>query len=215
MKICTSKKIIREACISSLGQALAAEARGADRLELCAYLAFGGLTPSIDLIKAVVAAVTIPVRVMIRPRNGDFFYREDELRHMENGIELCKNLGVEGVVFGVLNSDSTLNTEAITQLVKVAKPLKVVIHKAIDETPDILEALSELLTMKGIDTILTSGGKLNAFDGVETLKIMLKHAESKIEIMPAGKITQFNLTELDHLLGAKAYHGKLIVGELI
>ena len=209
-----SKKNIREACVESVEQAVKAEQKGADRLELCAYLAFDGLTPAPDLIKAVLKEVSIPVRVVIRPRSGDFCYNEDELKHMKNCIKQCKDLGVEGVVFGVLNESGTLNLEALEQLIKVTKPLKTVIHKAIDETPDLEHALNELLNLKGVDTVLTSGGKSNAFDGSENLIRMMQIAEHSLEIMPAGKITQFNLTELDHILGASAYHGKLIVGEL-
>lgn len=209
-----SVNYIKEACVETLEQAVKAEAKGADRLELCAYLTFGGLTPSTDLIKAVMAAVGIPVRVMIRPRNGDFFYNEDELDHMKTCINLCKALRVEGVVFGVLNPDSTLNINAIKKLTEIAQPLKVIIHKAIDETVNPIESLKELLDIEGIDTVLTSGGKSNAFDGAETLKTMVELAEAKLTVMPAGKISQFNLTELDQLIGAKAYHGKLIVGEL-
>ena len=209
-----SKTYIREACVESLEQAIKAEQKGADRLELCAYLAFDGLTPAPDLIKAVVGAVHIPVRVMIRPRSGGFCYNEEELEHMERCIGFCKDLGVEGVVFGALNESGTLNLEALEQLIQVSKPLKVVIHKAIDETPDLAHSLNELLNLKGVDTVLTSGGKSNAFDGSENLLKMMRIAGDSLEIMPAGKITQFNLTELDHILGASAYHGKLIVGEL-
>ena len=209
-----SKKYIKEACVETLEQAVIAEKKGADRLELCAYLAFDGLTPAPDLVKAVLNAVNIPVRVMIRPRNGNFVYNEDELEHMKNCIKEFKNLGVEGVVFGVLDEKSALNIEAIEMLTEAAKPLKVVIHKAIDATPDLKEALRKLLKIKGIDTILTSGGKDNAFDGESNLLQLMRIADDKLEIMPAGKITQFNLTELDHILGAKAYHGRLIVGEL-
>ncbi|RXG11681.1 copper homeostasis protein CutC [Leeuwenhoekiella aestuarii] len=209
-----STPYLKEACVETLDQALAAEAKGADRLELCAYLAFDGLTPAPDLIKKVIEQVNIPVRVMIRPRNGDFKYNEDELNHMQSGIDLCKKLGVEGVVFGALTQDNELNLEAIEELTKAAKPLKVVIHKAIDATPQPLEALEQLLEINGIDTVLTSGGRSNAFDGTETLKAMLKRAGDKLEIMPAGKITQFNLQELHAQLGAKFYHGSRIVGEL-
>ena len=209
-----SQKYIKEACVETLEQAVIAEKKGADRLELCAYVAFDGLTPAPDLIKAVLNAVSIPVRVMIRPRNGNFCYNEDELEHMENCIKHCKKVGVEGVVFGVLEESGKLNIEALEQLVKVAKPLKVVIHKAIDETPNLIDSIKKLLKLESIDTVLTSGGKSNAFDGKENLLQMMRTAGAKLEIMPAGKITQFNLTELDHILGAKAYHGRLIVGEL-
>ena len=98
-----SKKYIKEACVESLAQAIKAEEKGADRLELCAYLAFDGLTPAPDLISEVIKAVKIPVRVMIRPRNGDFNYSEEELEHMKACIAFCKKEGAEGVVFGVLN----------------------------------------------------------------------------------------------------------------
>jgi len=209
-----STPYLKEACVETLDQALAAEAKGADRLELCAYLAFDGLTPAPDLIKKVIEQVKIPVRVMIRPRNGDFKYNEDELKHMKNGIAFCKKQGAEGVVFGALTQDNELNLEAIKELTKAAKPLKVVIHKAIDATSQPLEALEQLLEINGIDTVLTSGGRSNAFDGTETLKAMLKRAGDKLEIMPAGKITQFNLQELHAQLGAKFYHGSRIVGEL-
>lgn len=209
-----SKKYIKEACVETLDQAIKAEAKGADRLELCAYLAFDGLTPAPDLISEVIKAVKIPVRVMIRPRNGDFNYSEEELEHMKACIAFCKKEGAEGVVFGVLNESKKLNIEAIEMLTKAAKPLKVVIHKAIDATPDIDAALKELLQVEGVDNVLTSGGKSNAFDGAENLNRLITMAGTKLQIMPAGKITQFNLTELHHLVEAEAYHGRLIVGEL-
>jgi len=209
-----SKKYIKEACVETLDQAIKAEAKGADRLELCAYLAFDGLTPAPDLISEVIESVNIPVRVMIRPRNGNFVYNEDELEHMKACVEFCKKKGAEGVVFGVLHENNALNIEAIEMLTEVAKPLKVVIHKAFDNTPDLQEALTQLISIEGIDTILTSGGKSNAFDGAENLKALLKQAGTQIEIMPAGKITQFNLTEFHHMVDAEVYHGRLIVGEL-
>jgi len=208
------KKYIKEACVETLEQAVKAEEKGADRIEICSCLSLDGLTPKSELIEAVLNAVSIPVRVMIRPRSGDFCYSKDELTKMTNSIEFCKKLGVEGVVFGVLNKNKSLNIEALNLLIKVAKPLKVVIHKAIDEVYDLEASLQELLKLKGVDTVLTSGGKSTAFDGAENLLKMMKVTGSELEIMPAGKITQLNLTELDLLLSAKAYHGKLIVGEL-
>jgi len=211
-----SKRYIKEACVETLEQAIKAEEKGADRIELCSCLSLDGLTPKSELIEAVLNSVSIPIRVMIRPRSGDFCYSKDELTQMKNSIELCKKLGVEGVVFGVLNKNKNkkLNIEALNLLIKVAKPLKVVIHKAIDEVYDLEASLQELLKLKGVNTVLTSGGKSTAFDGAENLLKLMKVAGSELEIMPAGKITQFNLEELDLVLGAKAYHGRLIVGEL-
>ncbi|MDT0641297.1 copper homeostasis protein CutC [Zunongwangia sp. F363] len=205
---------IKEACVESLEQAIAAEKNGAHRIELCAHLEQDGLTPSKQLIRKVKSQVNIPVRVMIRPGAGNFIYSEAELEEMKASIEFCKNVGVEGVVFGILNEDKTLNLKAISRLAKIAKPLKVAIHKAIDETPDILKAVEELSNIEEVNTVLTSGGKNTAAQGIPVLKQMLKIAKNRLEIMPAGNITIENIENIHRGLGAKAYHGKLIVGEL-
>ncbi|MCG9972140.1 copper homeostasis protein CutC [Christiangramia crocea] len=206
--------IIKEACVENLDQAINSQALGANRIELCSNLAVEGLTPSKSLIEAAKETLNIPVRVMIRPRAGDFCYSEDELTQMRESINLCKKIGVEGVVFGILNKDNTLNIEAIKSLAKEAYPLKVVIHKAIDSTPDTVESLKQLLNIKEISTILTSGGKSNAFEGADILKKMVQLAGDEIEILAQGHITPNNLTELHDLIGANAYHGKYIMGKI-
>ena len=106
-----------------------------------------------------------------------------------------------------------MDIERISSLVEVAKPLKVVIHKAIDETPDILKATQELTNINGISTILSSGGKATAKDGILALKSMIDIAGNKLEIMPAGRVTYKNLDEIHKSVGAKAYHGRQIVGD--
>lgn len=209
-----TKPFIKEACVETLEQAIAAQKGGADRIELCANLDVEGLTPPKDLIIEVSKHLNIPFRVMIRPRAGNFIFSENELAEMKLSIIICKNTGVEGVVFGVLKKDNTLDIDAITMLTNLAFPLKVVIHKAIDDTPDLLKALKELSLIKGISTVLTSGGASNVFEGEEILKKMIKICPKEIEIMPAGKITDINLKEVHSLLGASAYHGKRIMGSL-
>ena len=209
-----STTYIKEACVESLLEARNAEILGADRLEVCANLELDGLTPTAELIKQVIAEVQIPVRVIIRPRAGNFVYTTVELEAMKRSIKLCKELGVEGVVFGVLQSNNRLDLRAIELLANEARPMKTVIHKAIDYTPDSLEALREVLSIKCIDTVLTSGGTTTAFDGIRTLKAMIELAGNKIELMPAGRITYLNVQELHKKLDAKAYHGSRIVGEL-
>lgn len=206
--------IIREACVENLEQALNAQSLGANRIELCSDWAADGLTPSESLIEAVNDAVTIPVRVMIRPRAGDFCYNEEELRQMKENINICKEIGVDGVVFGILKKDNTLNIEAIESLSKESYPLNVVIHKAIDSTPEIMEALMQLFKIREIRTILTSGGKSNAFEGADILKKMQELAGEDIEIMVQGGITRINFNEIHNLLGARAYHGKYVVGDI-
>lgn len=208
------KSYLKEACVETLEQAIAAEKKGADRIELCADLHLEGLTPPKDLILKVVKELLIPVRVMIRPRAGNFLYSEKEITQMKRAIITCKKLGVEGIVFGVLKLDKTLDIDVISMLTNLAFPLNVVIHKAIDDTPDLLKALEELTVIKGISTILTSGGAKTASEGRGVLKEMIKTSPLNIEIMPAGKITFENLSEIHSLLGASAYHGKQIVGKL-
>jgi len=200
--------------VENLHQALKAEKNGADRIELCAHLQLDGLTPSKELIIEAKQKLKLPVRVMIRPRGGDFVYSEEELETMKASIEFCKTIGVEGVVFGILERDNRLNLKEIEKLANFAKPLKVVVHKAIDKTPNPLEALRKLAYIEGITTVLTSGGKKTAFEGKEILKDMLKICRNQIEVMPAGKITNNNIQELHQYLGAKAYHGKCIAGSL-
>lgn len=209
-----TKPYLKEACVESLEQAIAAENNGADRVELCADLHLEGLTPPKELLLKVKQILHIPVRVMIRPRAGNFVYSESELNEMKASILFCKNVGVEGVVFGVLKTDNTLDIEAITMLTHLALPLKVVIHKAIDYTPDLLESLTKLLLIKGVSTILTSGGATTAIEGKKNLIEMIKTSSNKIEVMPAGKITEANLNKIHSALGASAYHGKGIVGKL-
>ncbi|MDN3595415.1 copper homeostasis protein CutC [Zunongwangia endophytica] len=203
---------ITEACVESLDEALKAEALGADRVELCANLALDGITPERDVIKQAKDLLSIPIRVMIRPRGGDFIYSEAEFKMMKQNIEFCKSVGVEGVVFGILNEDKTLDLDRIAVLVEIAKPLKVVIHKAIDETPDILKATEDIVKINGINTILTSGGKTTAEEGISTLKRMIAIAGNQLEIMPAGSITKENLDQMHKSVDAWAYHGRQILG---
>lgn len=204
---------IREACVDSLDQALVAEKKGADRIELCSDLQYDGLTPSENLISEAKKRLNIPVRVMIRPRSGNFVYSEQELLQMEKAIAFCRKVGVEGVVFGILKSDHTLDLNLISRLAVQAFPLKVVIHKAIDDTPDPVKALADLTKLGGIATVLSSGGAKTAHGGREVLKEMIE-TSGNIEVMPAGKITAGNVDELHRLLEARAYHGKKIVGVL-
>ena len=208
------KSFFKEACVENLDQALKAEAKGADRIELCAHLELGGLTPSRELIVEASQQLNIPLRIMIRPRGGDFIYSAKEIRIMIASIEFCKTIGVEGVVFGILDSDRKLNLELIKQLTNIATPLKVVIHKAIDYSTKPLEGLGELIKIKGITSVLTSGGAQKAMEGKETIKEMLQLCGGGLEIVPAGTITNDNVHELHEYFGAKTYHGKRIVGDL-
>ena len=205
---------IKEVCVDTQGQALRAQAQGADRIELCARLDLDGLTPDAAFIRFALDSLRIPVHVMIRPRGGDFVYTEAELRQMREEIAYCKAQGVPGVVFGVLRPDHTLDIPAITELTRLAHPMKVVVHKAIDRTPDPVEALRALLEIGGIHSVLTSGGAATALEGAEVLQQMLAIAGDRIQVMVAGKVTRENLAQVDALFHAREYHGRLLAGPL-
>ena len=200
--------------MENLKQAIQAEKNGADRIELCDRLDLGGTTPSQSLIEQAHEKLNIPIRVMIRPRGGDFVYSKEELREMLTAIEYCKTLGVEGVVFGILDKENHLVLDQLSLLIEASLQMKVVIHKAIDLTPDPVAATEQLLNLPGISTILSSGGRETAYQGRENLKAMIALAGQHFEIMPGGKVTRANLEELHALLGARAYHGKKIVGNI-
>ena len=205
---------IKEACVEGIKQAQLAEQHGADRIELCGDLSLGGITPSLDEIKRVQSELEIPIRVMIRPREGDFVYSKKEFEIMKQQIMYCHRLNIEGVVFGILNKDNTLDTKRIKTLVKLALPMKVVIHKSIDETPDIMIALKKLLKIDGIHAVLTSGGKSTAHEGRIVLKDMVNIAEHALEIVAAGSITDENVGTLHQYINSGFYHGRRIVGNL-
>ena len=204
-------QIIKEACVDSFSDAVNAEKKGANRIELCGRLDLDGLTPSKKLIKKVFLNLNIPIRVMIRPKHPSFIYSNEDIRIMIEDINYCKELGVDGVVFGCLNKDSNLNMSQINLLSDIAKPLNVIIHKAIDKTDSVLNSLLLLLKNQNINGVLSSGGKTFAIDATETLKKMLDLVPDNFEIINAGGITYKNFNELHSLIQGKYYHGKKII----
>jgi len=186
-----SKKVmnyyLKEACVESYDEAIEAAACGADRIELCSRLDLDGLTPDKSLIKLLQQTLEIPIKVMIRPREGDFNYSNSEISEMELAIELCKSIGVFGVVFGLLNSNKELDIENTAKLSKLSYPMNVCFHKAIDETNDIIKACKDLCKIPEVDAILTSGKALTAYKGKDVLKEMIQISENKLTIIPAGK----------------------------
>lgn len=203
-----------EACVESFAEAWQSQQNGADQIELCSRLDLDGLTPSQSLIERCFKELDIDIKVMIRPKGGEFEYSADEISEMKKDINFCKKVGVSGVVFGILKGKS-LDIDRITELAKHAQPLKVTIHKAIDYTEDILAEVESLLEIhEYIDTILTSGGKKTAEEGAPILAEMIKMTKDKIHIMPAGKITKLNLDRIHNLLNTSGYHGRKIVGDL-
>ncbi|MHC1707080.1 MAG: copper homeostasis protein CutC [Bacteroidales bacterium] len=201
--------ILLEICAGSLVSALIAQTAGAHRIELCENLLLGGTTPSFGTLSLVRQMVKIPVYVLIRPRGGNFVYSEFELSVMKMDIECCKMLGFDGVVFGILKEDLTINVDHCKQLLELARPMQVTFHKAFDETNDPFSALQTLINL-GFDRVLTSGTKENAIAGKEILSQLVKQAGDKIIIMPGGSIRPENLKEIINFTSAKEYHSSAV-----
>lgn len=206
--------MLLEACVENLLEAQVAEARGAHRLELCSRLDLDGLSPGKELAQAVVQAVNIPVKVMIRHRGGSFHYTPAEVAALEKEILDARSWGVHGIVIGLLDEQGEVDIAQTSRLALAAGPLSVTFHKAIDETPDLLQSLQALQAIPGIDAILTSGGAPTAEAGQATLIQMIQQAPPPLQIIPAGRITADNIEFIHGLLGTAEYHGRRIVGEL-
>ena len=205
---------IKEACVDTVKDAVHAFNSGADRIEFCSNLDEDGLTPKTDDLILIKKLVSIPIRVMIRPHSKSFVYNEMDIEIMKNTIDLCKQFDFDGVVFGCLNRDNELNMNLIKDLANYAKPLNVIIHKAIDITLSPVESLKKLIKLKTINGVLSSGGAANAEMGSSTLKQMVKLSPKNFEIIVAGKVTNINLELIHKKIGSSFYHGRKIVGEL-
>lgn len=203
--------LILEACVETMEEAILAQQKGADRIELCADLSLDGLTPSHELADWCINNLTIPVMVMIRPRGGNFVYTEEEILLMQNEIQYFKNTGAAGLVFGLLTPDNKIDVHNTQRLLNLAFPMHVTFHKAIDSTTNLLSSLELLNKMKGITRVLTSGGMDTAWNGRNVLKQMNELAEKHISIIAAGKVTPENFREIAHFTGVRELHGKNIV----
>lgn len=184
--------MILEICASSYQSAINAQEAGAHRIELCSELAVGGVTPSYGLIKQVVAALSIPVFVLIRPRSGNFTYSEEEFNIIKQDVQLCKDLGCQGIVSGVLNANNTIDVERTKELVELSSPLHFTFHRAFDWTPDPQVSLNVLMQL-GVDRVLTSGQESSVVKGIELLRELKESGNNKIVILPGGGINSENV----------------------
>jgi copper homeostasis protein len=206
--------MIKEACVETFEEAVLAEKRGANRIELCSDLASDGLTPSVELMQKTCSNLNIPVMVMIRPRAGNFVYSEEEIIQMKAEIDEAKKAGAAGVVFGLLNKENQIDVYNTSILAEYAKPLPVTFHKAIDVLDNPVEGAKIVSAIPGIKRILTSGGKPTALEGKNTILKMMEVSKGKITILVAGKVLYSNIEEIRQLTGAEEFHGRRIVGEL-
>ena len=208
------RNIVKEACVERLDEAILAEKNGAHRIELCSRLDLDGLTPHRNMIKDVINSVKIPVKVMIRPRAGNFIYHVQELDIMKDDILYCKRVNASGIVLGVLKEDKTVDLIATRLLSDVAAGLEITFHKAIDEVGSIFTEIDRLRNIQEVTSILTSGAANSAMEGSDTLKEMVTRYKGQLTIIAAGKITEQNIVKVHELIGAQEYHGRKIVGDL-
>ena len=208
------KKIFIECCVESLSEALIAEKRGADQLELCSDLANDGLTPDTVLAEKILETISIPLKVMIRHRKGDFFYNKSDISIIKNQINSMKLIGIKHIVFGSLTHLNRINLEQIKMVSEWAYPMNITYHKAIDLSENFFEDAELLLQFKNVKSLLTSGQSPTAEKGYLTLKRLLADFGKNIKIISAGRITDKNLNKIHNMIRGRYYHGRKILGEL-
>ena len=194
-----------EICAVNIQSALAAQEAGAQRIELCSALDVGGITPSAGLIRAAVEQLTIPVNVLIRPREGDFHYSEVEFKVMLDDIRFCREAGVHGVVVGALDASRRLDLPKLQAMQEAAGGLEMVQHRAFDFSADPEQALEQLIAL-GFNRILSSGQSNSAFEGRFLLQKLIQLADGRISIMPGAGIDAGNILAIAHTSGAYEFH---------
>lgn len=199
------KRLTLEICVDSLGSSLAAEEGGAHRVELCASMPSGGITPSYGLIRAACSRLRIPVHVLVRPRAVDFIHTPDELEIMKRDILAAKDLGADAVVMGVLKPDRSVDTAAMARLIRAARPLSVTFHRAFDQVPDRGAALEDLVKL-GMERVLTTGGTRTASGGRRRLGALVARASGRISVMAGGGINRRTVLRTLAESGVKELH---------
>ncbi len=200
-----TKPIVLEICAPSLHSAINADLAGADRIELCQNLNEGGTTPSFGIIKYCVDHLKLKTHVLIRPRPGDFCYSDQEFKTIQHDVELCKVLGVHGVVVGFLNEDFTIDIEKTRQIVEIAAPMSVTFHRAFDICNDWNAALEQIIDC-GCNAILTSGTKKTAYEGIPILNEIVQKAQNRITILAGSGINASNASEIIEKTGVYEIH---------
>ncbi len=181
---------------------------GADRIELCSALTEGGTTASFGTIKKCREAFSVQLFPIIRTRSGDFLYTDEEFEIMMNEVKLCKDLGCDGIVIGLLKKDGNVDLKRTSKLIELAYPLEVSFHRAFDRCKDPFEAMEQLIEI-GCQRILTSGQQPTAPEGIDLITQLVKVADERIIIMPGSGVRKENIKELAEKTGAKEFHSSL------
>jgi copper homeostasis protein len=189
----------------TLDACLRAQIAGANRIELCDNQAEGGTTPSYGFIEAARSTLSIALYPILRPRGGDFLYTDEEFGMMKADVKICKSIGCDGVVFGMLNRDGTVDKKRCQQLVELAYPMGVTFHRAFDRVNDASRALEDVIDI-GCERILTSGLVPLALDGAPTISRLIAEADNRIIIMPGSGVRSENIGEIADKTGASEFH---------
>lgn len=200
-----TRTALLEIAAGSIASALAAQAGGADRIELCDNLHEGGTTPSYGTLASARDQLRIPLHVLIRPRGGDFLYDAMELEVMRRDIETCVRLGVDGVVIGALDADGAVGIGQCRELIEAAGKLSVTFHRAFDVACDQSQALETVVAL-ACERILTSGAQATALEGADAIAALVRQADGRIHIVAGGGVTAANIRELVARTGAPEYH---------
>jgi copper homeostasis protein len=197
-----------EVAIASVEDALAAQAGGADRLELNTALLLGGLTPSLGTLIEVKAAVSLPVMVLIRPRPGGFAYSDADFKVMQRDADIALQHGADGIVFGILTADGRVDGDHCRKLARQAGKREAVFHRAFDVTLDPFDALDQLIDIE-FRRVMTSGQEESAYNGAELIAELIRRAAARIEILPAGGINCFTVGDVVARTGCDQVHASL------
>ena len=208
------KKILIECCVETYGEAINAEKKGANQIELCSDLNNDGLTPNFDLIKKVIQNISIPVKIMVRPRIGDFNYTDTDMKEIKKQIFHLKSIDINHIVFGALTKNKIVHINNVKRVGDWAYPMKITFHKAIDHSIDFFKDIEILVESRRIDGILTSGKSDSASSGAKIINKVVSSYGKKIKIISAGKITASNLNNIHKKIGGSYYHGRKILGKL-
>ena len=197
--------MIIEICANSVQSAVIAQEGGAQRIELCCNLEQGGLTPSPGTMELARKWLAIEVFVLIRPRVGDFCYSDIEFETMLKNVLFCKELQMDGVVFGVLKADHTIDIERNKILLEAAKPMKSTFHRAFDCIPNPTEGLEQLIDL-GFDRVLTSGQASTAVQGQSTIRQLVQQAANRIDILPGSGLNKENIKDFVSFTNVQEVH---------
>jgi copper homeostasis protein len=201
-------RLLLEVAAASVEDAVTAEAGGADRVELNAALALGGLTPSLGTLLEVEHAVRLPVLAMLRPRPGGFAYSAADFRVMQRDLDLLLSHGADGVVFGVLHEDGTVDVQRCRELLRQCDGRPAVFHRAFDVTPEPFTALEQLIEL-GFVRVMTSGQEESAYHGAALIAELVRRAAGRIEVLPAGGVNRFTLADVLARTGCTQVHASL------